>query len=106
MASESGSSTTIIIVLIAVAVVAWMLFGKAERTVRNVNTSNKETYTTGTAISAVATNVAPALGQFLSGIFSSGSSSSSAGILGHGPSYGGSDYTYGDGDFDDSEEFV
>jgi len=103
MASESGSSTTIIIVLIAVAVVAWMLFGKAERTVRNVNTSNKETYTTGTAISAVATNVAPALGQFLSGLWGD---SSSAGILGHGPSHSGSDYTYGDGDFDDSEEYV
>jgi len=106
--AESSSSNTLILVLVAVGVVAWMLFSKAERTVRSVNTSNKETYTTGTAVSSVVTNLAPALGQFVSGLFSSGSSSSrdsSAGLT-HGTAGGyGSSISYGD-DFDDSEEYV
>lgn len=104
--AESSSSNTMIIVLIAVAVVAWMLFSKAERTVKSVNTSNKETYTTGTAVSAAVTNLAPALGQFLSGLWSGGSTSSSSSPLSHGPSYSGSDYIIGDDEADPDSEWV
>jgi hypothetical protein len=58
----------IIVAVVIVAVVLWFLFNKASSTVKGINQSNKQTYTTGTAIAAGVTNLAPALGQFLSGL--------------------------------------
>lgn len=85
----------VLIAVVVVAVVAWLLFNKASSTVAGVNKNIKQTYTTGTTINAVATNVAPALGTFLSGLArgsTASSGSSSAGIVssgvGHSISYG------------------
>jgi predicted MFS family arabinose efflux permease len=58
----------IIIAVVIVAVIVWFLFNHASSTVAKINTSNKATYTTGTAVSSAVTNLAPALGQFLSGL--------------------------------------
>lgn len=92
MADGGGSSKTILIVLV-VAIVAWLLLSKASNTVTRVNSSVKQTYTPTTAISAVATSVAPALGKFLGNVLSGSSSSSSSGSSGGGYDLSGSQGT-------------
>ena len=65
MATEGSSHTTVLVILV-VAIVAFVLLSKASATVSHVNASVRQTYTTGTAVAAVATNLAPVLGKFLS----------------------------------------
>jgi hypothetical protein len=69
------------------AVVVWLLLRKTESTVKNINTSNRQTYTAGTAASSLATNLAPALGTFLGKLANSYGSGSSGGIVSSGDSW-------------------
>ncbi len=68
MAAEGSTNKGILIAVIVVAAVVWILFNKAQSTVKGVNSSVKSTYTTGTSINAAVTSLAPALGTFLSNI--------------------------------------
>jgi hypothetical protein len=99
MASE-GTNKGILIAVVVVAIVVWFLFNKAQSTVANVNKNIKGTYTTGTSVNAVVTNVAPALGSFLSSLARGGSSSSShaSSTPGLDTSAEGHSISYGSGD--------
>lgn len=77
-----GVNKGVLIAIVLVAIIVWFLFNKAQSTVKGINQSVKQTYTTGTTVNAVATSVAPALGQFLSGLLSPST-----------PKYSQSDYT-------------
>ncbi len=80
-----------IVVIILVAIVAWVLLNKTSASIAKVNQSVKQTYTSGTAAAAIATSAAPALGTFLSNLakgFGGGGSSSG----------GGADFSYSSDD--------
>lgn len=74
--AEEGKGSTTILVVVVIGLVLFLLLNKATAAAKAVNASVKQTYTPSTAVSAVATSLAPALGQFLSGSSKLGGASS------------------------------